>query len=68
MFCCFHSSIAIILMGKRELVAMFNLSTRTGDQVNKSSLWDFYSFIQRESKACALTSLNTAVQIANLIM
>ena len=31
MFCCtllnFHSSIAIILMGKRELVALLNLST-----------------------------------------
>ena len=31
MFCCtllnVHSSIAIILMGKRELVALFNLST-----------------------------------------
>ena len=32
MFCCtllyFHSSIAIILMGKRELVALLNLSSR----------------------------------------
>ena len=35
-------------------------STRTGDQVNMSNLWDFYSFIQRESKACEdlIKSLN----------
>ena len=52
MFCCtllyVHSSIAIILMGKRELVALFNLSSLCLMMVERlflAVLWDCLRFV-----------------------
>ena len=52
MFCCtllyVHSSIAIILMGKRELIALLNLSSRCLVMVERLFLavpWDSLRFV-----------------------
>ena len=52
MFCCMflddHSSIAIILMGKRELVALLNLSSRCLVMVERlflAVLWGCLRFV-----------------------
>ena len=52
MFCCMlfyvHSSIAIILMGKRELVALFNLSSwclLVVERLFLPVLWGFLQFV-----------------------